>query len=198
MPEQDFLLEIGTEEIPVGYLPGALAQLAEGLEAWLAEQRLAQRGIQRFATARRLALLVEGLQLRQEDRDEEVTGPPEAAAFKDGEPTKAALGFARGQGGAPEDLYVVDTPKGRYVDLRRRPLQRNLAHRSRFINALRRAFEDEGFLDRLEPYVRAVKEATGRKGKGLFMPLRKALTGLDHGPDMAALMPLLQKVNRPG
>ena len=119
MPEQDFLLEIGTEEIPVGYLPGALAQLAEGLEAWLAEQRLAQRGIQRFATARRLALLVEGLQLRQEDRDEEVTGPPEAAAFKDGEPTKAALGFARGQGGAPEDLYVVDTPKGRYVALRR-------------------------------------------------------------------------------
>ncbi|SMH50212.1 glutamate--tRNA ligase [Maritimibacter sp. HL-12] len=42
----------------------------------------------------------------------------------------------------------------------------------------------------------AVKEATGRKGKGLFMPLRKALTGMDHGPDMASLMPLLQKVRR--
>jgi len=42
----------------------------------------------------------------------------------------------------------------------------------------------------------AVKEATGRKGKGLFMPLRKALTGMDHGPDMSALMPLLQKVRR--
>ncbi len=41
-----------------------------------------------------------------------------------------------------------------------------------------------------------VKEATGRKGKGLFMPLRKALTGMDHGPDMGALMPLLQKVRR--
>ncbi|GAB4264258.1 MAG: glutamate--tRNA ligase [Pararhodobacter sp.] len=40
----------------------------------------------------------------------------------------------------------------------------------------------------------AVKAATGRKGKGLFMPLRKALTGMDHGPDMGALMPLLQKV----
>ncbi|MCC0075950.1 MAG: glutamate--tRNA ligase [Rhodobacter sp.] len=40
----------------------------------------------------------------------------------------------------------------------------------------------------------AVKAATGRKGKGLFMPLRKALTGMDHGPDMATLMPLLQKV----
>ena len=42
----------------------------------------------------------------------------------------------------------------------------------------------------------AVKEATGRKGKGLFMPLRKALTGMDHGPEMSALMPLLQKVRR--
>jgi glutamyl-tRNA synthetase len=40
----------------------------------------------------------------------------------------------------------------------------------------------------------AVKDATGRKGKGLFMPLRKALTGMDHGPDMGALMPLMQKV----
>ena len=40
----------------------------------------------------------------------------------------------------------------------------------------------------------AVKEATGRKGRGLFMPLRKALTGQAHGPDMAALMPLLQVV----
>jgi glutamyl-tRNA synthetase len=42
----------------------------------------------------------------------------------------------------------------------------------------------------------AVKQATGRKGRGLFMPLRKALTGMDHGPDMSALMPLLQKVRR--
>ena len=40
----------------------------------------------------------------------------------------------------------------------------------------------------------AVKEATGRKGKGLFMPLRKALTGMDHGPEMGELMPLLQRV----
>ena len=39
----------------------------------------------------------------------------------------------------------------------------------------------------------AVKEATGRKGRGLFMPLRKALTGMDHGPDMSKLMPLLKR-----
>jgi glutamyl-tRNA synthetase len=42
----------------------------------------------------------------------------------------------------------------------------------------------------------AVKEATGRKGKALFMPLRKALTGQSHGPDMGALLPLLQKISR--
>jgi glutamyl-tRNA synthetase len=44
----------------------------------------------------------------------------------------------------------------------------------------------------------AVKAASGRKGKGLFMPLRRALTGQDHGPDMASLMPLLQKVRVAG
>ncbi|PIE07714.1 MAG: glutamate--tRNA ligase [Rhodobacterales bacterium] len=50
--------------------------------------------------------------------------------------------------------------------------------------------------DSWQSWTGAVKAATGRKGKGLFMPLRKALTGLDHGPDMSALMPLLQKVKR--
>ena len=44
----------------------------------------------------------------------------------------------------------------------------------------------------------AVKEATGRKGRGLFMPLRKALTGINHGPDMGSLMPLLQKIKAKG
>lgn len=45
-------------------------------------------------------------------------------------------------------------------------------------------------------WTKAVKEATGRKGRGLFMPLRKALTGMDHGPDMSHLLPLLQNVKR--
>jgi glutamyl-tRNA synthetase len=50
--------------------------------------------------------------------------------------------------------------------------------------------------DSWRDWTAAVKDATGRKGRGLFMPLRKALTGMDHGPDMAALMPLLQKIRR--
>jgi len=48
--------------------------------------------------------------------------------------------------------------------------------------------------DSWSQWTNAVKAATGRKGKGLFMPLRRALTGMDHGPEMAALMPLLQVV----
>jgi glutamyl-tRNA synthetase len=48
--------------------------------------------------------------------------------------------------------------------------------------------------DSWKTFTTAVKDATGRKGRGLFMPLRKALTGMDHGPDMSALMPLLQKI----
>jgi glutamyl-tRNA synthetase len=47
-------------------------------------------------------------------------------------------------------------------------------------------------------WTKAVKEATGRKGRGLFMPLRKALTGQSNGPDMGALMPLLQVVKARG
>ena len=50
--------------------------------------------------------------------------------------------------------------------------------------------------DSWKDWTGAVKQATGRKGKGLFMPLRKALTGRTHGPDMGSLMPLLQKVRR--
>lgn len=48
--------------------------------------------------------------------------------------------------------------------------------------------------DTWSSWTAAVKEKTGRKGRGLFLPLRKALTGMDHGPDMGALMPLLQVV----
>ena len=52
--------------------------------------------------------------------------------------------------------------------------------------------------DSWKDWTSAVKDATGRKGKGLFMPLRKALTGMDHGPDMGALLPLLQVIKAKG
>ena len=120
MAGRDFLIEIGCEEIPVGYIAPALKQFADEFTAWMAEERLEHGEVRRFATARRIAVLVEGLQTRQEDREEEVTGPPVKAAYRDGEPTKAALGFARGQGVELDDCYELDTPKGAYLALRKR------------------------------------------------------------------------------
>src|ERR1700691_5868002 len=65
-----------------------------------------------IGTERRLAALVRGLVARQLDLDEEVVGPPEAAAFKDGKPTKAAEAFAAKLGATVDSLTIVDRPAG--------------------------------------------------------------------------------------
>jgi glycyl-tRNA synthetase beta chain len=112
----DLVYEIGTEEIPAGYLPPAARQLREAVEAFLAESGLSHGGVETHATPRRLVLFVKGLPPGQEDRTEEVTGPPWKAAFDaDGNPTKAAEGFARGRGLTVADLRSVETDKGPYV-----------------------------------------------------------------------------------
>jgi glycyl-tRNA synthetase beta chain len=115
MERSSFLLEIGTEEIPVDYILPAVEQLGIDLGNWLAEERLEHGEIITLATPRRLAVIVEDLQLGQKDHEDEVTGPPVAAAYRDGEPTKAATGFARGQGVDMDQLYTVQTPKGEYL-----------------------------------------------------------------------------------
>ncbi len=120
MSARDFLIEIGCEEIPVAYVPAALAQLTRDTARWLDEVHLAHGAVHSYATARRLTLLVEGLQARQDDREEEVTGPPVKAAYRDGEPTKAALGFAKGQGAELSELHEVETPKGVYLALHKK------------------------------------------------------------------------------
>lgn len=113
---QDFLLEIGTEELPAGVMEGTLAQLKAKAEALLQSARLEHGGVDATGTPRRLVLTVRELALRQADRRERLRGPAAAAAFDAaGRPTPAARGFARGQGVAVEDLLVEDTPAGRYV-----------------------------------------------------------------------------------
>lgn len=113
---KDLVYEIGTEEIPAGYLPPAVRQLEEGARAFLAESGLPHGDVEVHATPRRIVLFVRGLPEKQEDRTEEVTGPPWKAAFgADGKPTKAAEGFARGRGLTVEDLRQVETERGPYV-----------------------------------------------------------------------------------
>ena len=112
----DLVYEIGTEEIPAGYLPPAVRQLRKAAEAFLAESGLAHGTVEAHATPRRLVLFVKDLPPGQEDRTEEVTGPPWKAAFDaDGNPTKAAQGFARGRGLTVADLRQVETKRGPYV-----------------------------------------------------------------------------------
>ena len=99
------LLEIGTEEVPAHVMPGILAQLKEKAEAALKENRLDFTGVRTIGTPRRTALLVSGLAGQQADVSSEHRGPSVQIAFDaDGNPTKAAQGFARGQG---IDLPVI-------------------------------------------------------------------------------------------
>ncbi|HPS78669.1 MAG TPA: glycine--tRNA ligase subunit beta [Thermoanaerobaculaceae bacterium] len=115
-----FLLELLCEEIPANALPNARLQLAEGLSKGLAEAGLTGCQVRTHSTVRRLVAHVSGLPAGQDDRQEEVTGPPARAAYTpDGEPTAAALGFARGQGVGVDQLRVVKGPKGDVVAVTR-------------------------------------------------------------------------------
>ena len=110
---KELVFEIGTEEIPSTYMPGMIAALKERAEAAFDNARLDYAGLETFGTPRRLVLHVAELAERQKPLQEEVLGPPVKNAFdEDGNPTKAALGFARTNGADVFELKKVDTPKG--------------------------------------------------------------------------------------
>jgi glycyl-tRNA synthetase beta chain len=110
-----FLLEIGTEELPADFAGSALEQLEQRVRRDLAEARISSGSIRVDGTPRRLALRLEDLPERQEDRSEERKGPSAQQAFRDGLPTPAAVGFARRCCVDPEALEVRDTDKGAFV-----------------------------------------------------------------------------------
>ena len=110
-----FLLEIGTEEMPADFARLALPQLECQISRDLQEARLSPQTIQVTSTPRRLAVMVEGLATAQPDALDERKGPPASQAFRDGEPTAAAVGFARRCGVEPGALEIRDTPKGPFV-----------------------------------------------------------------------------------
>ena len=111
-----FLLEIGTEELPPADTEAALAQLSERVPAMLEELYLAHSDIDVFATPRRLVVSVKDLSASQPDREEVFRGPPAERAFDaDGNPTKAAQGFARGKGIDVSSLVITEVDGGRYA-----------------------------------------------------------------------------------
>jgi len=111
----NFLLELGTEELPASFVRSSAQQWQRLVPATLEEQSLTNDSINVYASPRRLAVLVKGLLVQQLDREEEVKGPPASSAFKDGKPTKAAEGFAKKQGVEIDALEVRATDKGDFV-----------------------------------------------------------------------------------
>ncbi|MBQ2245430.1 MAG: glycine--tRNA ligase subunit beta [Selenomonadales bacterium] len=106
---KDLLLEIGTEEIPARFIPGILAQMESLASTRLAELRLAFEAVEVYATPRRLTLCVKQVAEQQLDQTSENKGPSVKIAFDaEGNPSKAAQGFARGQKVDPKDLVVKD------------------------------------------------------------------------------------------
>ena len=112
----DFVLEVLTEELPSGDLASAVSQLQERLPEWFDDHRLHHEGIDVTGTPRRLAVAISNLAPFQEDLVTQVKGPPAERAFDEtGNPTQAAIGFARGRGIPVADLKVTEMDGGRYV-----------------------------------------------------------------------------------
>src|SRR5262245_60116916 len=123
MSKRDFLLEIGTEELPPTTLFVLAAALADGIAKGLDEAAIAHGAVEWFATPRRLAVRIAAVADHQPDQEVKRQGPPVASAFDaQGQPTKAASGFAASCGVTVEQLQQVDGPKGRallYVGTRK-------------------------------------------------------------------------------
>src|SRR5210317_204934 len=115
---KEIFLEIGSEEIPAGFLPKAMADLERMIRKELETARLEFGDVKAFATPRRLALSVSNVAEEQPTLRTEAMGPAKQIAFdSDGNPTKAAIGFARGQGVDVTALKTVKTDKGEYLFL---------------------------------------------------------------------------------
>ena len=127
---RELLIEIGCEELPASWLPPLTRQIGEQVGAQLAAARLdCPTPPESHGTPRRLAVRVPEVADRQTDLEETLTGPPVRAAFDaDGQPTPAAVGFARKNRVDVARLTQVETPQGVYLAYQRR--QRGVAARS--------------------------------------------------------------------
>ena len=142
---RELLIEIGCEELPASWLPPLVRQLGACVGARLEAARLAcPTSPESFATPRRLAVRAARVAERQPDIEETLTGPPlRAALTAGGDPTPAALGFARKHGVAVNRLIRIETPKGTYLAHRRR--QRGKAARTVLGGVLAATLRDLAF-----------------------------------------------------
>lgn len=117
---EPLLVEIGTEEIPAGYIEPALSAFSDHLLRHLEENRIDHGAAKVFGTPRRLAVRIEAVAERQKSQVTEQVGPPERVAFdENGGFTMAARKFAEKNNVSPQKLSVKETEKGRYVVARK-------------------------------------------------------------------------------
>ena len=117
----ELLLEIGTEEIPAGFIPDALSALASALGKEIKTSRISFSEIRTMGTPRRLVVIGKGFLEKQEALVTEKIGPARNLAFdQNGNPSKAAVGFARSQGVDVSQLEIIRNDKGEYVCVRKK------------------------------------------------------------------------------
>ncbi|MCA0982716.1 glycine--tRNA ligase subunit beta [Halobacillus yeomjeoni] len=110
------LFELGVEELPARFINDALQQLESKTKAWFENQRIPFDDVKGFATPRRLAVQVTEVAEKQPDIEEEAKGPAKKIALDDqGEWTKAAIGFSKGQGKDVDDIYFKEIKGTEYV-----------------------------------------------------------------------------------
>ena len=111
-----YLLEIGVEEIPARYIKDTLKQLESKFSNLLEDEKITFENIEVYSTPRRLSTIVRGLEENRADETKEVRGPSKKIALNDeGEPSKALLGFMRGQGIEIDDVFYEDYKGEEYV-----------------------------------------------------------------------------------
>jgi glycyl-tRNA synthetase beta chain len=116
----EFILEIGTEEMPARFVPKLAAELEEAFAKALTESMVENDGVRCYATPRRIVAHVPSLALTQLQEEETVTGPPVRIAYDDGgNLTKAGQGFAKTQGVSEDALFKMETGKGEYLAVKK-------------------------------------------------------------------------------
>ena len=118
MSKHNLLLEIGLEELPARFVTTSMNQLGEKVEKWLTDKAIEFGTVDVFSSPRRLAVLVQDVAEAQKDIEEEVKGPAKKIALDaEGNWTKAAIGFTKGQGMTTDDIYFKEIKGIEYVHL---------------------------------------------------------------------------------
>ena len=112
----ELFIGIGCEELPARYIAVACSGLRQNVLKLLKDIEYGE--VRTWATPRRIAIAISDVAECSPQKEQLVTGPPANRAFVNGEPTKAALGFARGRGVDPSNLEIVTTPRGDVVAVR--------------------------------------------------------------------------------